>query len=102
MRKPTKIKNVSIVFDTDLVNPGTCANKFPLVPKCVKDYNVEIFDGKNWVKIADEKDNFLRKRIHGFDTMTAERIRVNVLATGGDKSARIMEIRAQSVSGNQD
>lgn len=86
----------------DLVNPGTCANKFPFVPKCVKDYTVELFDGTKWIKIADEKDNFLRKRIHGFDAMTVEKIRVTVLATGGDKSARIMEIRAQSVSGNQD
>jgi hypothetical protein len=36
----------------------------------------------------------MRKRIHRFEMLTVEKIRVNVLATWGDRSARIVEIRA--------
>ena len=62
--------------------------------KCVKDYTIEIFDGTSWVKAAEEQDNFMRKRTHRFEALKAEKLRVNVLATWGDKSARIMEISA--------
>ena len=93
--KPTEINSISVVFDTDLTNPGTCWGiKIPQVPLCVKDYFVEVFTNGNWQIIADVKDNFMRKRIHNFDTVLVEKLRVTVLSTCGDKSARIMEIRA--------
>jgi len=100
LNEPTDIHSVSVVFDTDLVNPGTCQMKVPHVHRCIKDYNIEVYNGKSWVKVADEKDNFMRKRTHSFDAIKAEKIRVNALATWGDKSARIMEISAESVSSN--
>ena len=93
--KAAKINNVSIVFDTDLTNPSTCwGPKVPVVKQTIKDYIVEIFDGSNWIKIAEEKDNIFRKRIHRFETTNVEKVKVTALATWGDKSARIMEIRA--------
>ena len=93
--KPAEINSVSLVFDTDLTNPGTCWGiKIPGVPQCVKDYTVEVFTGGKWVEVADVKDNFMRKRIHNFEKLTAEKIRVNVTATNGDQSARITEVRA--------
>jgi hypothetical protein len=92
---PAEINSVSLVFDTDLTNPGTCWGiKIPEVPYCVKDYSVEVFTGGKWVQVADVKDNFNRKRIHNFEKCVVEKIRVNVTATNGDKSARIMEVRA--------
>ena len=45
-----------------------------------------------------EKDNFMRKRTHNFEPIKAEKIRVTALATWGDPSARIMEIRAEAVN----
>ncbi|NLB55336.1 MAG: FAD-dependent oxidoreductase [Lentisphaerae bacterium] len=91
----TDINLVSLVFDTDLTNPGTCWHaKFPGVPKCVKDYEVEVFDGSNWKKVAEVTDNFMRKRNHSFETTAVKKIRVTVHSTWGDKSARIMEVRA--------
>ena len=78
-----------------MTNPGTAWGiKIPRVPTCVKDYTVEVFANGDWQKIADIKDNFMRKRIHNFSVLMVEKIRVNVLSTWGDKSARIMEIRA--------
>ncbi len=92
-----KIDTVSIAFDTDLTNPGTCwhpDSKAEGVSVCVKDYNVEVFDGKEWKTVAEIRGNFQRKRNHSFDAITAEKIKVTVFATWGDPSARIMEIRA--------
>lgn len=99
--KPAEIDTVSLVFDTDMTNPGTPhvnhkPVKIPGVPQCVKDYDVEIFTGDGWRKIAETRGNFMRKQTHRFDAAEVEKIRVTVLATWGDKSARIMEIRAKS------
>jgi len=92
---PAEINSVSLVFDTDLTNPGTCWGiKFPGVPQCVKDYTVEVFADGKWVQVADVKDNFNRKNILTFEKCVAEKVRVNVTATHGDKSARITEVRA--------
>ena len=93
--KPAAINRIDLVFDTDMTNPGTCWGiKIPHVPVCVKDYTVEVFDGKSWLQVADIRDNFMRKRVHTFPEFTAERIRVTVKETWGDPSARITEVRA--------
>lgn len=94
-KEPKKINSVSVVFDTDLTNPGTCWTiKIPNVASCVKSYSIEVFDGTKWVETASETENFMRKRTHFFEAITAEKIRVVVKETWGDPSARIMEIRA--------
>jgi hypothetical protein len=94
-REATEINSVSLVFDTDMTNPGTCTGmKYPEVETCVKDYTVEIFDGAEWQTVAEVAGNFMRKRTHTFGVVKAERIRITVTATCGDPSARITEVRA--------
>ena len=96
-KAPAQINSVSIVFDTDLSNPGTCwhsGSKSPGAFNCVKSYEVEIFDGNSWNTVAGISDNFMRKRIHTFASLTAEAIRITVTETWGDPSARIMEVSA--------
>ncbi len=94
-KKKNEINSVSIVFDTDMTNPGTCSGiKIKNVPTCIKEYDVEVFDGNAWIKVAWETENFMRKRNHRFDCITAEKIRINVYKTWGDPSARIIEVRA--------
>lgn len=91
----TSINSVSIVFDTDMTNPGTCwGMKFPGVSTCIKDYTVEVFDGTIWHTVAEVSGNFMRKRTHGFQTVTAQKLRITVTETWGDPSARITEVRA--------
>ena len=93
--RPAEVDHVSVVFDTDLSSPGTCwTSKIPGVPECVKDYVIEGYADGKWAVLAEEKGNFLRKRTHGFQKRTLEKIRITVTATWGDRSARIMEIRA--------
>lgn len=95
LEKTAQINHVSVVFDTDLTNPGTCWGiKIPNVPLCVKHYTVEVFDGAVWHKVAEETENFMRKRNHNFQAMTAEKIRITAYETWGDPSARIIEVRA--------
>ena len=94
---PAEIDTVSAVFDTDMTNPGTCwhpASKGDGVPLCVKDYTVEVFADGAWKSVAEVEGNFMRKRTHTFEKVTAEKIRLTVKATWGDKSARVQEIRA--------
>ena len=94
--KETSINSVSIVFDTDLANPVVSwSGKKPNPGRCVKDYTVEVFDGAKWITVADIQDNFMRKRTHTFEAVTAQKLRVIVKETWGDPSARIMEIRAE-------
>ena len=95
-REPAFIDTVSLVFDTDLTDPGTCWTvKRPGVPGCVKDYRAEVLAGGTWIPVAEETENFMRRRVHRFETVRAEKLRVTVLATWGDRSARIMEIRCR-------
>ena len=96
--EPQRIDSVSIVFDTDLANPiVSWSGKKPSPSRCVKDYTVEVFDGSSWQTVATVKDNFMRKRTHSFTPIAAHGVRVTALATWGDASARIMEIRATKV-----
>ena len=93
--KPAKLNSISTVFDTDLMNPGTAHSApWPTIPQCVKDYRVEVCAGGVWQEVAQISDNIMRKRVHSFDTVTAEKIRITVNSTWGDPSARIMELRA--------
>jgi len=94
-KKTVEFNTVSLVFDTDMTNPGTCRDtKFPGVPFCVKDYTVEVLSGGEWKTVADIKENFMRKRNHTFETVSAEKLRVTVFSTWGNPSARITEVRA--------
>lgn len=93
--QPASIDRISVVFDTDMNAPCSCAAfKIATPPTCVKNYTIEVLTGGNWVKVADVKDNIMRKRNHDISMVTADKIRITVTETWGDKSARITEIRA--------
>jgi len=95
LENPTDINSVSVVFDTDMSNPGTAFGiRIPNVSVCAKEYVVEVFAEGEWVKVGEDTDNFMRKRTHTFEKLNAEKIRVTVFATWGDPSARITEVRA--------
>lgn len=94
-KEATKINQISLVFDTDMTNPGTCTGKkFMGVPVCVKKYDLEVCNNGNWQTVAEVEENFMRKRNHNFEDIVAEKIRINVHSTWGDRSARITEVRA--------
>ncbi|GAB5559818.1 MAG: hypothetical protein SynsKO_14650 [Synoicihabitans sp.] len=100
--EPKSIREIYLTFDTDLDAPDRCYGwpreehrfVFP-VALCVKDYRVlGQIDGA-WTELLHITDNFNRRRIHQLDApMDVTALRVEVLSTHGDASARIYEIRA--------
>ena len=89
-KKPVTFNSVYLTFDTDL---NTRWHSSAEVPQTVRDYElIGQVDGR-WRVLASAEENFQRRRIHRFNPITTTRLRVNVDATNGDRSARIYEIR---------
>lgn len=88
---PLEFNTVQLTFDTDQNRRVT----LPLFryPDCVKDYAVEYYDGGAWKELLKEEDNYTRCRVHRFDKVHTDKLRVTVLASNGSESARIYEMR---------
>jgi hypothetical protein len=82
---------VQITFDTNATRRAT----LPLYryPECVKDYRIEIGSAGSWRSVVDEQDNYARRRVHTFDRVSSDRLRLTILATNGSPSARVYEVR---------
>ncbi|OGF50872.1 MAG: hypothetical protein A2231_11030, partial [Candidatus Firestonebacteria bacterium RIFOXYA2_FULL_40_8] len=82
-----------LAFDTNL---SLAHNGIPALykhPEAVKDYEILVFTGNKWKKLAKVEGNYHRRRVHTFKTVESSKVRINVLATNGDKSARVYEVR---------
>ena len=88
--EPQKINSVYLSFDTDL-SKRWCT--VPMPRQCVRDYDVSVFNGGKWTQVASAKGNFQRRRIHRFDTVAANKLRLTVHATNGCDDARVFEMR---------
>ncbi len=89
--EPTTINTVYLTFDTDM-NASHCTE--PLVPQCVRDYELSCLADGHRISLATVTENFQRRRIHRFDTVRAKKLTLFVAATNGDRAARVFEIRA--------
>jgi hypothetical protein len=89
--QPVTLNTIRLTFDTDLNYRWHDVQR---VPQCVRDYEVIVHVDGRWRVVAAEDGNFQRHRVHRFSSVTTSRLRVNVDATNGDRSARIYEIRA--------
>ncbi|MEA3477206.1 MAG: hypothetical protein U9R60_03435, partial [Bacteroidota bacterium] len=85
---------VYLTFDTNL---GLFQNihlpNWRAPQETVRDYRILYERKGEWKEIGVFRDNFLRRRVHKFPGIMADKIKVEVLATWGDPSARIFEIR---------
>ena len=88
--EPEQFNTVHLAFDTNL--DGWFITNGPR-PECVCDYDIAVRNGENWDRVARIEGNYHRKRIHRFDTVTADAIRILVKRTNGVADARIYEIR---------
>jgi len=85
-----EINTIHLTFDTNL---NRLHNR-GISKRLVKDYTLSYYDGSKWKDIINIKENFLRKRVHKFDKVAAQKVRVTVEAVhGGRQMARIFEIR---------
>ena len=84
------VREVRLTFDTDL--DPMHAPKHP--PTLVRSYRVEgQLESGDWTLLAEDKDNLQRHRIHRFSPQDVKAVRITVLSTWGDPSARIFEVR---------
>jgi hypothetical protein len=89
--RPTRLNTVYLTFDTDMNAPF---HDVAVVPQCVRDYRLSYYDGNKWVDLAAVEGNFQRRRVHRFAAVTVAKLRLTILATNGDPSARVFGIRA--------
>jgi hypothetical protein len=95
------IDTVYLTFDTGLSRPLTITDDLKRreqmvngpQPETVKDYTVLAGLTTQWNPIVEVKGNYQRRRVHHFDPIRVNRIRVVVHATNGVDHARILEIR---------
>ena len=84
------IGKVELIFDTNLDKPCYCG-----VPiECVRDYELQYLQKGQWMTLTGISGNYQRRRIHSFDPVKTEKLRLVVTATNGDPCARVYEFRA--------
>ncbi len=94
LKQDEQINTLYLTFDTNLTLAHVATPGLYVAPECVKDYNVYIYQNNKWIKIVSVKGNYQRRRIHHFDAITAEKIKLEIVAANGDLSARLYELRA--------
>jgi hypothetical protein len=97
-RKETTFNSVYITFDTCLhfdMGDSSFRNFPPLsrIKECASDYVLQAFNGGRWRTICETKGNYHRRRIHRFEQVTTTKLRLEILKTNGDPSARLYEMR---------
>lgn len=92
---------IVIKFDSNL-NEEICVTMNPAViakqsrgvpPTIVKDYDIDFYKSEMKTGHIEIRGNYLRHRRHKAENIECDHIVVRVLATNGDKAARIFEIR---------
>lgn len=94
----TVLNTVQLTFDTDLDTNIYIPKPYGVFgesvrPTCVRDYDILALREGKWVTVHQQRGNFQRHTVHHFDTITAKKIRIQVLATNGTDTARIYEVR---------
>jgi len=87
---PVGISEVYLTFDTNLNSRHPVS---PVPPECVRDYELAYHDGRGWIGLVQVRGNYQRRRVHRFERVKTNRLRLTVQATNGDLSARVFEIR---------
>lgn len=100
--KARELRELQIIFDTGFERPLTLTHSERFnerirrgpQPETVRRYTVAVESGDRWVEIAHVHGNYQRRRVHNFECLTANRVRITCEATNGVDEARIFEVRA--------
>src|SRR5690606_29412304 len=79
--QPMAFNTLQVCFDTQLDRTTDQRPELWREPECVRDWRVSVREGGAWRVVFEEKDNYQRRRIARFDRVTADAVRVEVLAT---------------------
>ena len=98
--KEVEVSSVYLTFDTFLMVDFWGFTPLEPIKECVSDYSIEVMQGGKWKTVLQVQGNYQRRRIHKLDPPVAtSKLKVVVLKTHGDKSARIYEVRVTKSSG---
>lgn len=105
LEKVVSLGQIHLTFDTGLYRQLRLSGEDSIMqiqvrgpqPETVKDYIIELIKGKKTVATLEIKNNYLRKRIHTFDRVDADKIKIWITKTNGDIQAKIFEVRCYSM-----
>lgn len=93
LNKSETVGEIHITADTDLTYPEYSFQAAPHYDFTATHITAECFDGENWVKVFEIKDNYRRKIKARFNGIKTEKVRVTVHSATGGKCAKLNEIR---------
>ncbi len=86
--------SVYLTFDTNLsLYPNLHMPTWRAPNETVRDYRLYCTKNGEWQELGAYQNNYLRRRVHRYGAMKTDKIKIEVLSTWGDVSARIYEIR---------
>jgi hypothetical protein len=94
-----RLEEVRLTFDTNLEPASTLSifrpsSTIPVpVPETMADYRIEARRGGRWETVARAEGNYQRHRVHCFEPVSADALRVVCEATNGADQARLYELR---------
>ena len=101
--EPISFTQMRLTFDDNLDRPLRRITDFQVAPELIRDYEVYALENGRWDLIVQEKDNYLRHRVHSFQKVSTQEIRIVMLSSNGCKHARLVECQIDdSASYNKD
>jgi len=89
-----EVGSVYLTFDTFLMVDYWGFEPLEPIKECVSDYSIQAMEGGKWKTLLEVKGNYHRRRIHRLEPpIRTSKLKVVVLKTQGDRSARIYEVR---------
>jgi len=91
---PKRIDQIQLTFAGHLLRELHAYAPFYRDPQCVRDYTISAWIAGKWEKIIEITGNYQRQRVHVLaQSITTDKLRVEVHATNGDDAAQIYEVR---------
>lgn len=92
---PQTISQVQLTFPGHLLREYHAYPPFFRDPQTLRDYEIQVSAPQGWRTVARVRGNTATRVVHTFDSpVTTDRLRLVALATNGDPSAGVYEIRA--------
>lgn len=91
---PCAVRQVQITFPGHLLREYHAYPAFYRDPQTLRDYEIQVADGESWRTVVQVEGNTATRVVHTLDSaVNTERLRLRALATNGDPSVGVYEIR---------
>jgi hypothetical protein len=96
-KTPQRLTSIELTFPGHLLREYHAYQPFYRDPQCPKTYAIEAWRGSGWVELLRVENNYQRQCRHTLtQAIQTARLRIMILATNGDPSAAIYEVRCYS------